>query len=235
MQIWNYDDDGVWTSSGWADPDPMEPGNWLVPANATTIAPPAVAAKQVAVFVDGAWSVVADHRGETWYAGYKQPVVVEAVGTPAGLTATEPAPSAEVAAAEATARIAAAKAAVAAFGDAAAEQISGGPVPQAERLSWLKKELAARAFVAGTADVAQVGRLAAEGALTGETTAEVAAKIIANADLHSQAEPLIAGHRRATIALIDGLGATPTQAQIDAVLATAKTAGEAALAALLAG
>ena len=92
MQIWNYDRNGVLYSTGWADPNPLEPGNFIIPGNATSIAPPELAAQQAAVFSDGAWSVIADHRGETWWAGYRQPVVIDALGTPTGLLPTEPAP-----------------------------------------------------------------------------------------------------------------------------------------------
>ena len=133
----------------------------------------------------------------------------------------------------AIARIVAAKAAVVAFADSAAAQITG-PVPVAEQLGWVKKEAAARASIAGTAVAAQTAMLTAEATLTGETVAVLADKIVDRADLYSTAVALISGHRRATIALIDALGAAPTQAQLDAVLAAAKTQGEAALAALLA-
>lgn len=90
MQIWNYDASGVLLNSGWADPNPLTPGDWLIPGHATTIEPPVLGEKQVAVFANGAWSIVADHRGETWYAGYGQPVVIAALGVPEGLTETEP-------------------------------------------------------------------------------------------------------------------------------------------------
>lgn len=40
---------------------------WLIPERATTIAPPSVAANQVAVLRDGQWSVVTDRRGQLAY------------------------------------------------------------------------------------------------------------------------------------------------------------------------
>lgn len=64
---------------------------FFLPAFATLIAPPAIAAGQAAIFVAGAWSTTPDHRGETWYAGRGNPVVVTTLGTPDGLTAVEPA------------------------------------------------------------------------------------------------------------------------------------------------
>lgn len=55
----------------------------------TTTAPPEVGEKQAAVFANGAWSVVPDHRGETWWRSYTESYIVEDLGTPEG-TATKP-------------------------------------------------------------------------------------------------------------------------------------------------
>lgn len=65
-------------------------GGWLQPWNSTSARPPDAGEKQVAVFANGEWSLVPDHRGETWYDG-QMPVLVEAIGAPPGLT-PEPAP-----------------------------------------------------------------------------------------------------------------------------------------------
>lgn len=47
---------------------PAEPGSYLIPNDATFIAPPtSLAANEAAVFAAGAWSVVPDHRGEVWF------------------------------------------------------------------------------------------------------------------------------------------------------------------------
>lgn len=40
---------------GEADPDPLVAGNWLIPAHATTIAPPAELIGQARHFIAGAW------------------------------------------------------------------------------------------------------------------------------------------------------------------------------------
>lgn len=80
-----------------------------------------------------------------------------------------------------------------------------GTVPLAEQLSWPVKESAARAYAAGQATPSQLGLLAAEAAVAGETVAALAAKVIANADAYFKAAGLIAGQRRRTMAAIDAL------------------------------
>lgn len=128
---------------------------------------------------------------------------------------------------------ASAKTAVIDFATSAADAITG-PVPPAEKLGWIKKEEAARAYKAGTANDAQTALLSTEAGMTGEDATALATTIIAKADKYTLAVALISGHRRATMAAIDGLGATPTQAQIDAALAASKAQAATALAALLA-
>jgi len=48
--------------------DPRNPGEFLLPAYSTFIEPPAVGIEQAAIFIDGAWQVVIDHRGQYWLA-----------------------------------------------------------------------------------------------------------------------------------------------------------------------
>jgi hypothetical protein len=127
-------------------------------------------------------------------------------------------------------RVVLAKQAVVAFADELASQITG-PVPDSEKLAWIKKEDAARAHIAGTATASQAALLQGELDLTGAIDVDLdglAAKIVANADFYSAAVATIAGVRRATMASIDALGDTPTQAQIDAVLSAARLQAESA-------
>lgn len=49
---------------------------------ATEIAPPATKPGEAAVWHDGGWTLVPDHRGETWFDG-AEPVVVARLGDPA--------------------------------------------------------------------------------------------------------------------------------------------------------
>lgn len=74
---------GEYLGQGKADPDPLEEGRFLVPANSVTVAPPAVGAQQASVFSDGQWSIVADYRGQTWFDQDGKPVEVDFIGDPA--------------------------------------------------------------------------------------------------------------------------------------------------------
>jgi hypothetical protein len=64
MEIWNYDrKTGVLLGPGTANPNPVEPGRWLIPAYATTIRPPHVPEGCVAIF-NGGLSAVGEWRIE---------------------------------------------------------------------------------------------------------------------------------------------------------------------------
>jgi hypothetical protein len=61
MQIWHYDpDSGLLLGDGIADPSPLEPGVWLVPAHATTAAPPDPVADKDIIWDGAAW-ILHDH------------------------------------------------------------------------------------------------------------------------------------------------------------------------------
>ena len=56
MEIYNYHaETKEYTGQGFADPSPLEPGVWLIPANATTIMPPAPQPGKVRCFDGAAW------------------------------------------------------------------------------------------------------------------------------------------------------------------------------------
>jgi hypothetical protein len=57
MLVYNYrPDNHVYVGTSPADPDPLNPGNWLIPANATVIpVPNPVPPGQRAVFVGDGW------------------------------------------------------------------------------------------------------------------------------------------------------------------------------------
>lgn len=69
MDIYHYHPTtSEYLGTGNADPDPLEPGNWLVPGFATTTKPPAdIPADHAAVFKTGTWTLLEDHTGKTVY------------------------------------------------------------------------------------------------------------------------------------------------------------------------
>lgn len=75
-------------------PDPRT-GGYTAPANATHIEPPAVSARQVAVFdeVSGKWAVAADWRGVAlWDTDSGEQVEITAIGVTPDANLTETAP-----------------------------------------------------------------------------------------------------------------------------------------------
>jgi hypothetical protein len=60
---------GEYLGVGQCDESPLEPGTWLWPGSSTEIEPPVPGDKQAAVFGDGQWALVPDHRGELRWTG----------------------------------------------------------------------------------------------------------------------------------------------------------------------
>lgn len=83
---------GEYVSQSYADPDPLMPGNWLIPGNAFTEAPPKVEKGFAAVHVPGCkevWSLLRDMRGTVYQTETGLPVQWEKFGElPQGLTST---------------------------------------------------------------------------------------------------------------------------------------------------
>lgn len=95
MQIWNYrPTNGELIGAGLADPNPLEEGEWLVPAYATSINPGEPQPGRVYLFRGGSWESEPDHRGETWWkvgAEFNtEPLTINFIGEPTGLTNVEP-------------------------------------------------------------------------------------------------------------------------------------------------
>ena len=79
-----------------ADPSPLEPDVWLIPAHATDQTPPKAKAKQVAVFAGEKWNLAPDWRAVAlWSTEDGAPVFIRDIGvTPHEVQATEaPRPS----------------------------------------------------------------------------------------------------------------------------------------------
>jgi hypothetical protein len=58
MKVYQTDYSGFYVGPVFADPDPLDAGNWLIPAGCVTDAPPALGEGQRAQFSGGAWVVV---------------------------------------------------------------------------------------------------------------------------------------------------------------------------------
>ena len=66
--VYNYDPNtGEYLGPETAHESPLEPGVYLMPAHSTEAEPPEAGEHQAAVYSDGAWTLVEDHRGEVWY------------------------------------------------------------------------------------------------------------------------------------------------------------------------
>lgn len=95
MLIYTYDpQSGEYIGSREARPSPLEPGVYLVPANATAVAPPDAQDGCARVWTGSAWEQVEDHRGETVYSTATGEVVpITTPGPlPDGVTALVPGP-----------------------------------------------------------------------------------------------------------------------------------------------
>ncbi len=70
MLIYTYDEHGAFVLEREARANPLEPGEFLLPRNATEMVPPDVGPSSVAVFVGdqntGGWTIVEDNRGQVW-------------------------------------------------------------------------------------------------------------------------------------------------------------------------
>ena len=69
MEIYNYAKNGEFLYSSTARPSPLDPHSFIIPANATTIAPPPAPLNKCAIFrvADNAWRMADDFRGFVLY------------------------------------------------------------------------------------------------------------------------------------------------------------------------
>ncbi len=65
MQVYDYNPStGEYLGIGIAQKSPLEPGIYLIPANATSDAPPPTEINEVAVFRNKTWQIIPDYRGQ---------------------------------------------------------------------------------------------------------------------------------------------------------------------------
>ena len=75
MKIYNYHPDyKYFYCESDADPSPLEPGVFLIPAHATDIKPPTCELNQIQIFNETSWDIIEDKRG-TYYSIQTQQVI----------------------------------------------------------------------------------------------------------------------------------------------------------------
>ncbi len=67
MQFYQYDNKGLWIRSAIAQPSPLEPGEFMMPANATLTAPPEHNANEYVIWLDDKWEVRQRRAGVYWH------------------------------------------------------------------------------------------------------------------------------------------------------------------------
>ena len=95
MDVYQTDDDGYLIGTVAADPDPLTPGNWLIPRGCVGTAPPTLGANETAHWAGGVWTKRPDLRGRVyWLAdGSRHEISARGVALPEGaLDAAPPAP-----------------------------------------------------------------------------------------------------------------------------------------------
>lgn len=100
MEIWNYHPTTFeLLGPSAADPDPMTPGEWLIPAHATPNPPgPPLEEGRVYRFNGVSWEDVPDCRGQVWWRADAEfntaPVLIDTIGDPVELELTNVEPPA---------------------------------------------------------------------------------------------------------------------------------------------
>ena len=75
MKIYHYHPDyKYFYCESEADPSPLEPGVFLIPAHATDIKPPTCELNQIQIFNGTSWNIIEDRRG-TYYSTQTQQVI----------------------------------------------------------------------------------------------------------------------------------------------------------------
>ncbi|GAK43596.1 tail assembly chaperone gp38 [Tepidicaulis marinus] len=183
--------------------NPKQEGAWLLPAFATFTAPPEVAEHEAAVYAEGAWTIVPDWRGHTyWLADRSKHKITElGIEPPAEALSEMPAPPfAEV------------KAAALQKIDTDAEAARMLFITPGEGQAWTyqRKEREAEAFMADASpDPADYPVLSACIPGDGADLAAVAQTVLAARDAWLQVGAAIEGIRRAAKTQVEAAGDVP--------------------------
>ncbi|MCP4074544.1 MAG: hypothetical protein GY742_22920 [Hyphomicrobiales bacterium] len=96
MKVYNYD--GItkeYLGVAEAAANPLEAGEFLIPANATQLSPPQADVTEAAVFNSDEWEIKADYRGtDVWNKATQEKSIINEIGDVPEAFTTEPPPSA---------------------------------------------------------------------------------------------------------------------------------------------
>lgn len=67
MIVSQLDAEGFFAYTTEADPDPLEPGKFLIPGGCVPLAPPKFGTNQAAKYENGSWKIVPNLRGKTYW------------------------------------------------------------------------------------------------------------------------------------------------------------------------
>jgi len=96
MKIYHYHPGtGEYVGNGTADESPLEPGVFLIPANATADVPPTPGTNKAAVYTGGVWGLTPDHRGMVYWLADGTEHSITALGEvpPVGALTAKPPPT----------------------------------------------------------------------------------------------------------------------------------------------
>jgi hypothetical protein len=205
MLVYHYDAaTGEYLDATTAQESPLETGVFLLPAYATTIAPPDATTGCARIWDGSAWGQAEDHRGEQGYVDGVAATVTELGALPDGWSVNAPEPT--------EAQATAAKQAEIATGAEAALASLKAEYCATEITTWDQQYAEATAFTADAA--ASVPLLSAIATARGMTVVTLASKIIANRASWVVIAGSVVGQR---LAYQDALGAATTVAEIQAI------------------
>lgn len=213
MQIYNYDPLTLeFLSSGLADSDPLNAGNWLIPADATTIEPLPTIKNKVSCFNKDTecWEYKSDYRGEIWYMLNGDQLTIEIIGQQPeeSWTKEPPLPTIE-------SLISNKRNEINVLFEQSMQQIANG-YPANEVSSWAKQESEARAYIAN--HLAHTPLIDALASSRSVDKADLVGRIIAKADLFADISGTLIGRRQALEDTLDALPETATAEDVAAIV-----------------
>ena len=196
-----FDENRIYTGDYQAQSSPLEPDVFIEPVNSTALPLPALAENQTAQFISGAWVVVPDFRGATWYdQATGAPVDIIAAGQPAAnLAVTAPPPPTPPAPTLAQTQIVQIQ--LIKNATESALQAIVAAYPSLEVATWPNQYAEASAYTANSA--AQTPTLSAIAAASGQPVAALAASVLTKAAAYTAASGAVVGKRQALTAQIN--------------------------------